>query len=58
MLVIVMVVVISGNTIKTLSVLFPSTSTDGATNVIHKNSYLRLTESSDTSNVIIGSNSS
>jgi hypothetical protein len=49
---------ISNNTIKNLSVLFPTTTTDGVNNIIHKNSYLSLTESADNSNIIIDINSS
>ena len=47
---------ISNNTIQNLSVLFPTTTTDGVNNIIHKNSYLSLTESSDNSNIIIDIN--
>jgi hypothetical protein len=49
---------ISNNTIKNLSVLFPTTTIDGVNNIIHKNSYLTLTESSDNSNIIIDINNS
>ena len=49
---------ISNNTIKNLTVPFSTTTTDGVNNIIHKNSYLSLTESSDNSNIIIDINSS